>query len=145
MKTNCVKLFLLLSVLLAVSSGISGASAVLPDFAGWGSEKGSHSATHDNKVTIITFTVYTNIDWAVLERQMVRVFNDENINPWLAFYSKEVGEKLPDGGINTEKEDWSVFEKINGKWVFVKNFPPGTSNLSKSFADFIADRYKLVF
>ncbi len=121
------------------------AQQALPDYSKWQQDgSGSFSAVHDDKPINIKAELYSNTDLINLKRYaLVLIFNEKH-DLWLALLTEEIGERQPDGSINTIEIKYYLFEYQDNKWIFGKSFQDGP-NLDQETADFLKSQYDLVF
>lgn len=120
---------------------------VLPDLTGQQPNVGTLQGALNGKDVNLKMEVYSFIDWDKLERHFVQILYDEDGKQWLAYYRKEVGEKLLDGDVITKGNRFYFFENLNGIWVLVKEFEANQSleEVNKELDDLIRNRYKLEY
>jgi hypothetical protein len=121
------------------------AQQTLPDYSKWQQDgSGSFSAVHSGKPINIKAELYSNTDLINLKRYILVLIFNEKHDLWLALLTEEIGERQPDGSINTTESKYYLFEYQNNKWIFRKSFQDGP-NLDQETADFLKSQYDLVF
>ncbi|MBI3274309.1 MAG: hypothetical protein HYZ69_04150 [Candidatus Colwellbacteria bacterium] len=120
---------------------------VLPDVSGQEVETGNLKGALNGKSVDLKVDEYSYIDWSKLERNFVQFIYNEQGKQWLAFYSKEVGEKLPNGGVRTKEVHDYLFEHINNGWVLVKEFAANQDpdSTRKDLNELLKNKYKLEY
>jgi hypothetical protein len=130
---------ILLSSSLAFSQTVS--EPELPDYASFESIGVIKQAcVLKGKDISLGVEYYSHTDLVNLRRQTVNILYDEKNNKWLALYLFEIGEKQPDGTIESKESSFYLFENVNGKWMLVGDFSKSTE---QKFFDFLKQKYYL--
>ena len=135
----------LLMCLIVPINCVSQDTPTLPDnFKQWeeiGATKPSVAINGKDMGLALEYFIHT--DLTNLERQTVNLLYDEKFIPWFLTYFTEKGEKHPDDSITTKESHLYLFENVNDKWVFVKDF--SNAPFGPEFYSFLKDRYGLEF
>ena len=133
--------FTAITMLPSMVYGQTVSSPKLPDYTAW--EKGDSGTIPvilNGRDTQLLGETYSNTDFVNLKRDLVEVIHNQAGAPWIAVYSEETGEIQPGGGITTKESHSYLFEKVNGKWEFVRNLLEVDM---QGFTDFLKTRYRL--
>jgi len=114
----------------------------LPDFSQWEQESGSISGTLNGKRVSLNMPRYFKEDFKNLQYDDVNILNDGKGNPWLAFNTKIILDKLANGEYSIRQTQKFLFESLNGKWILVKDFSESV-NVDKDTLDFLKEEYSL--
>ena len=142
-------LWVYISFILLIFAGsmayAQGPVPALPDYSKWHLVvSGPYSTVLNGKQVNINVGIYNNTDSVNLIRHtMVLVYNEQN-SLWLALLSEEIGERQPDGSINTKEDRYYLFENQNSNWVLGKSFQSGP-NTGQEIRDFLKAKYDLEF
>src|SRR3989344_8110939 len=107
-----IRLFIFAVILLSSSLAFSQTvtEPVLPDYASFESTGATkQSCILKGKDVSLGVEYYLHTDLVNLRRQAVNILYDEKNNQWLALYLYEIGEKQPDGTIETKESNFYLF------------------------------------
>ncbi len=145
MKHNRVFAFVFVCMFLTLTrAGAQINTPVIPDYSDWAKSGPIEiSVVLDGKDATILGEAYLYTDFQNLRRHVVRVFSDQKGDPWLTFYTEEIGERHPTGSVSTKEANFFIFKNVNGQWVFVREWL-NMKNLNEC-VEFVKNTFKLEF
>lgn len=121
--------------------GQTVSSQELPDYTAWEKgDSGTISVVLNGRDAQLLGETYSHTDLVNLKRGLVEVIHNQAGGSWIAVYTEETGEVQPGGGVTTKESNSYLFEKVNGKWEFVRNLLEVDM---QGFTDFLKTRYGL--
>lgn len=144
MKHNWIPSILvgIFALIMPVYSYAQPNTPTFPDLTGYDKTTSEIPMVLDGKDVNFQMDQYYYLDLDNLKRHFVSLLNNESGKPWLALYTEEDGERLPDGSVVTKESRLYLFENVNGKWVLVKDFSE-SQNFSNEFDELLKNKYKL--
>lgn len=142
-RLGSVAILICAASLLVVSSAKADMSD-FPDLSGQKATVRNYQAVLDGKDVILKVHEYAFVDWNKVERHYISILYNEKDQPWLAYYAKDIGERLPGIQKNAviKETRYYLFENIDGKWTLVTEFSLDKDDYQK-FVKLVKDKYKI--